>query len=74
MRSAWQKSDITCTRIIFKNEKYETDNFKMTKWRQASDIVVWGKKAGTVEVYCMEEKLKQDEVLSTPVIIGLRYL
>ena len=57
----WQYPEITCARIIIEKQKYSTDNFKETEWKQASDIVVHGKKIGTIEVYYLEEKPEIDE-------------
>jgi len=53
---AWRYPDITCARISFGNKEFKTDNFRTTAWKQSADIVVKGDKAGTVEVYYLEEK------------------
>ncbi len=57
----WRYPDITCARVVFENKKYKTDNFKTTIWKQSADIEVHGKKAGTIEVYYLEEKPELDE-------------
>ena len=54
--SAWQYPEVTCARIIINNQEYKTDNFKETKWRQQSNIVILKRNIGTVEVYYLEEK------------------
>ncbi|MBA7508847.1 hypothetical protein ES705_00780 [subsurface metagenome] len=59
--SSWQYPDITCCRIIINNRKYKTDNFKKTKWRQSADIVISGKKSGTLEVCYLKRKPYIDE-------------
>jgi len=53
---AWQYPEITCARIIFGNKEFKADNFKDTKWKQSADVMVYGEKAGCVEVCCLEEK------------------
>ncbi len=57
----WQYPDITCTRITFDDKEFKTDNFKETKWKQTSDILVKGEKHGSVAVYYLEEKPQFDE-------------
>jgi len=57
----WQFPEIACARIILEDKEYRTDNFKHTPWRQASQIIVDGEKAGAVEVYYLEEKPEADE-------------
>ncbi len=52
---SWQYPEITCARILIHDQEYETANFKKTKWLQAADIIEYGNKAGTVEVYYLEE-------------------
>jgi len=58
---AWQYPDITCARIIFKNQEFKTDDFRDTSWKQSADIKVFEKEVGTVEVCLLEEKPKMDE-------------
>jgi PAS domain-containing protein len=53
---AWQYPDVACARIIFENQEFTTKNFKQTVWKQQSDIKVYGKITGAVEVYYLEEK------------------
>jgi len=52
----WQYPDVTCARIIFENDQFKTDNFKITKWKQSADIKVHETKTGAVEVYYLQEK------------------
>ncbi len=58
---AWQYPDITCSRIVFEDYHIQTENFKMSKWSQSSDIRVHGKKEGIVEVYYLEQRMDLDE-------------
>lgn len=55
---AWQYPGITCGRIIFEDKEFKTNNLKISKWRQAADIELYGKKVGVVEVYYLKEKDK----------------
>jgi PAS domain S-box-containing protein len=61
MPAAWQYPDITCARIVLKDKEFKTNNYKMTKWKQSSDLKLYGKKAGVVEVCYLEEKPKSFE-------------
>ncbi|MFX0181749.1 MAG: PAS domain S-box protein [Candidatus Hodarchaeota archaeon] len=54
--STWQYPRITCSRIIYQQETYESVNFRLTSWSQKADIINFGKKIGSVEVYYLEEK------------------
>ncbi len=58
---SWQYPEITCARIILEDQEFRTKNFKETAWKLTSNISVQGKKAGTVEVFYLEEKPKSDE-------------
>ena len=59
--SAWQYPEITCARIILEAKEYKTENFKETIWKQSSNIMVYKKPIGTVEVYYLEERPEMDE-------------
>jgi len=58
---SWQYPEITGGRITFEGKKYETRNFKKTKWTQSADIIIGKKKEGLVEVCYLEEKPEIDE-------------
>ncbi len=58
---SWQYPDITCSRLVFEDKEFKTDNFKDTKWKQSADITVSGKKAGIIEVCYLEERPEFDE-------------
>jgi len=58
---AWQFSEAACARVIFEDDEFRTEGFKTTVWKQASDIMVNGEKAGAVEVYYLEEMPKSGE-------------
>ncbi|MEW6381968.1 MAG: PAS domain S-box protein [bacterium] len=59
--SAWQYPEITCARLILKDQTFTTRNFKETIWKQASAITFHNEVAGALEVYYLEEKPKCDE-------------
>lgn len=58
---AWQYPEITCVRLTFEDNRYETENFTVSNWKQVADIKVDGGKAGMLEVYYSEEKPNIDE-------------
>ena len=53
---AWQYPEVTCARITFQAKTYKTEGFKVTKWRQAAQIAVFGEPAGEVEVFYLEQR------------------
>ncbi|HEY60153.1 MAG TPA: PAS domain S-box protein [Anaerolineae bacterium] len=59
--SAWQYPQITCARITLNDREYKTKNFRYTKWKLESKIRVEGKRAGSVEVFYLEEQPKDYE-------------
>jgi PAS domain S-box-containing protein len=59
--SSWQYPEITRTKVRFNRDEYISGSFKETKWKQTSDIVVHGKRVGSIEVYYLEEKPELDE-------------
>jgi len=52
----WQFPEITCARILLKDQKFRTKNFKDTIWKQTSDIFINSKRIGNLEVCYLEEK------------------
>ncbi len=53
---AWQYPEVTCARITLQGRVHRTEGFKVTKWRQAAQIVVFGEPAGEVEVFYLKER------------------
>lgn len=53
---SWQYPDITCARVVFKGKNYKSKGFKVTKWRQASEIAAFNESAGQVEVFYLEQR------------------
>jgi len=58
---SWQHPEITCSRIILKDKEVRTRNFRESVWKQAQNIVVYGKTIGTLEVCYFEERPEHDE-------------
>jgi PAS domain S-box-containing protein len=58
---SWQYPEVACGRIILHGRKYQTEEFRETSWRQASEITVHGEVTGSVEVYYLEERPASDE-------------
>ncbi|MDM8527013.1 PAS domain S-box protein [Anaerolineales bacterium HSG24] len=58
---AWQYPDITCARVVFDDQEYQTKNFSMTSWQQKADIIVYGQSFGSLEVGYTAERPLRDE-------------
>ncbi len=61
IRNAWQYPEITCASVVLDDKEYKTSNFWQTQWLQSADILVHGKKSGTIEVYYREKRQEIDE-------------
>ncbi|MHC4464602.1 MAG: ATP-binding protein [Planctomycetota bacterium] len=57
----WHYPGIARAKIRFDGEEHILEPFEETPWKQAGDIVVGGKKRGSVEVYYLEERPVLDE-------------
>lgn len=58
---SWQYPDITCARIEFKGKTYKSKGFKVTKWRQSSQILMYNEPVGEVAIFYLEERAPADE-------------
>jgi signal transduction histidine kinase len=58
---AWQYPEITRGRITLDGQHYATPGFKAGPYRQTADIVIKGKKRGSIEVVYGEKKYDIDE-------------
>jgi len=58
---AYQFPEITACRIILRNHEYRTNNFRETLWSQRCGIMVHGRQVGSVEVYSLEKRGKENE-------------
>jgi len=58
---SWQYPDITCAKICYRDQVFQSDNFRPTQWRQKSAIVISGFAEGSVEVHYQKKKPQLDE-------------
>ena len=58
---SWQYPDITCTRIELNDKTYKSRDFKVTRWRQSSQILMYNEPVGGVDVFYCEERPPADE-------------
>jgi len=58
---AWQYSEQACARIIFKETRYQSQNFRMTQHKQQAALLVFGEPVGLVEVYYLKKMPTLDE-------------
>ncbi len=58
---SWQYPEITCARAFLESSSFESVNFKTSRWKQTSDIVINGEKIGSINVYYHEERPDIDE-------------
>ena len=58
---SWQYPDITSARIIFRDNTYKSERFKVTEWRQSSRIYVYSEPVGEVAIFYLEERPSADE-------------
>lgn len=59
--SSWQYPEITCARIMFQGKIYKSHGFRVTKWRQVSQILLYKEPVGEVAMFYHEERLAADE-------------
>jgi DNA-binding CsgD family transcriptional regulator len=53
---SWQYPEITCARIIFRQKTFKSRGFKVTKWRQPSQIFMYNEPVGEVTIFYLEER------------------
>jgi PAS domain S-box-containing protein len=58
---AWQYPEVACSRITINDRDFKTENYRETDWKQSSDIIVHGARAGVVEVGYLEARPEIDE-------------
>lgn len=58
---SWQYPEITCARIVFKGKTYKSRGFKVTKWRQSSQVNMYNEPMGEVTIVYLEERPPLDE-------------
>lgn len=58
---SWQYPEIACARIRYRDQVFQSNNFKPTQWKQKSPIVISGLQEGVVEVHYLKKRERQDE-------------
>ena len=58
--SAWQYPDNACARISLDGEEYTSRNFKRTRWRQNTKIILNGNHVGDVDIYYIQAPPESD--------------
>jgi DNA-binding CsgD family transcriptional regulator len=58
---SWQYPEMACARIVFKDQTFKSRNYKVTKWRQSSQIMMYNEPVGDVTIFYLEERLPSDE-------------
>ena len=59
--SGWQYPEITCARVQWGNQAFDTGNFEETPWTQSCDLLVYGERVGCVQVCYLQDKPPCDE-------------
>jgi PAS domain S-box-containing protein len=59
--AAWQYPEVTAARVTLDGKEYKTANFRESNWRQASDIVIYEKEIGSVEIVYLEARPQEAE-------------
>ncbi len=54
--SSWQFPEITCARLTVNRQTCKSSNYKTTRWKQSVDIMVYGRKTGTLTVCYLKKK------------------
>ncbi len=58
---SWQYPELTCCRIVFNGKTYKSSRFKISKWRQSSQIMLYSEAVGDVTIFYLEECPPADE-------------
>ncbi len=58
--AAWQYPENACARIRLDGQAYTSENFRSTRWRQNSKIILNDKHVGDVDVYYIQPPLEGD--------------
>ncbi|MFZ5570306.1 MAG: PAS domain-containing sensor histidine kinase [Thermodesulfobacteriota bacterium] len=56
----WQYPEITAAKLVLDDRVYKTPNHRMTEWRLSSDVRVFGKTSGFLEIVYLEERAPED--------------
>jgi len=58
---SWQFPEITCARIIFREQIFKSRGFRTTEWRLSSQVYMYNEPVGEVEIFYLEECPPADE-------------
>lgn len=58
---AWQYPEVACARVKVGERLYASHGFRETAWKQSAHVAVKNKKAGSLEVFYLEERPDCDE-------------
>ncbi len=58
---AWKYPEVACARILLDGQEYRTDSFAQSPWQHSADILVEGKKRGTIQVGYLQKQTAGDE-------------
>lgn len=58
---SWQYPEITCARIRYREQVFQSSNFKSTQWKQKAPITISGLMEGVVEVFYLKKSPRLDE-------------
>jgi len=58
--SGYEYPDSTCVQIMVDGKEYKTDNYRETKWKQSSDIIINNTKYGFIDVFYLRERRETD--------------
>jgi len=53
---SWQYPEIACARIALDGKTYKSRGFRVTRWRQAAQVVLYNEPVGEVAVFYLEER------------------
>lgn len=58
---SWQYAEKTCARILFNGKTYTSNEFKVTNWRQSSQIYMYHEAVGECAIFYLKEYPPADE-------------
>lgn len=61
LRASWQYPEITCAKIRFRDRSFQSSNFKASRWKQTTPIIIADQQEGMIEVYYLKKMPRLDE-------------
>jgi len=58
---SWQYPEITCARIRYRGQTFQSSNFKSTRWKQNTPIIISTLEEGDIEVCYLRKRPQRDE-------------